>query len=231
MQATPTSSDRRNGRWPRRSSRRGSPWWDLQFHVGKVSYYYLALAAAAAADIVDPATGEVLVKANRKFTKAAIRKMEEHGIKTIPIGPDDLGGRIASNDVVDPATGEIIVECNEEITASKLAEIKTRGIADLKVLFIDNLHVTSSFRDTILIDKISNDTVGAGLLDFALPDCRLVLVGDGEMEAALRAFYDKWGVWFIFLKGLTPIPYKLVTIISGAMHFSLPIFILASAIR
>ena len=29
--------------------KRGSPWWDLQFHIGKVSYYYLALAAAAGA--------------------------------------------------------------------------------------------------------------------------------------------------------------------------------------
>jgi len=27
--------------------KRGSPWWDLQFHVGKVAYYYLALGAAA----------------------------------------------------------------------------------------------------------------------------------------------------------------------------------------
>src|SRR5690242_4160509 len=35
----------------------------------------------AAADIVSPQSGEILVKANRKFTKAAIRKMEEHGIK------------------------------------------------------------------------------------------------------------------------------------------------------
>jgi DNA-directed RNA polymerase subunit beta len=110
----------------------------------------------AVTDIVDPATGEVLVKANRKFTKAAIRKMDEHGIKTIPVGPDDLVGRIASLDVVDPATGEIIVECNEEITATKLAEIKARGIAELKVLYIDNLHVTSSFRDTILVDKINS---------------------------------------------------------------------------
>jgi membrane protein YqaA with SNARE-associated domain len=52
--------------------------------------------------------------------------------------------------------------------------------------------------------------------------------GDREME--LRAFYDQWGAWFIFLKGLTPIPYKLVTILSGALHFSLPIFIVASII-
>jgi membrane protein YqaA with SNARE-associated domain len=52
--------------------------------------------------------------------------------------------------------------------------------------------------------------------------------GDREME--LRAFYDQWGAWFIFLKGLTPIPYKLVTILSGALHFSIPIFIAASIV-
>jgi membrane protein YqaA with SNARE-associated domain len=52
--------------------------------------------------------------------------------------------------------------------------------------------------------------------------------GDREME--LRAFYDQYGAWFIFLKGLTPIPYKLVTILSGALHFSLPIFIAASIV-
>jgi membrane protein DedA with SNARE-associated domain len=46
----------------------------------------------------------------------------------------------------------------------------------------------------------------------------------------LRAFYDQWGAWFIFLKGLTPIPFKLVTILSGALHFSLPIFIVACII-
>lgn len=65
------------------------------------------------------------------------------------------------------------------------------------------------------------DTVGEAIISF---------FGYGGREAELRAFYDRWGAWFIFIKGLTPIPYKLVTIISGAMHFSLPIFILASAI-
>lgn len=54
--------------------------------------------------------------------------------------------------------------------------------------------------------------------------------GYGGKEAALRAFYDQWGAWFIFLKGLTPIPFKLVTIVSGAMQFSLPIFVFAAVI-
>ena len=65
------------------------------------------------------------------------------------------------------------------------------------------------------------DTIGQAIISF---------FGYGGRELELRDFYDQWGAWFIFLKGLTPIPYKLVTIISGAMHFSLPVFILASIV-
>jgi membrane protein YqaA with SNARE-associated domain len=51
-----------------------------------------------------------------------------------------------------------------------------------------------------------------------------------ERQQELKAFYDEWGALAIFIKGLTPIPYKLVTILSGALQYSLPIFILASII-
>ncbi|GFO66195.1 DNA-directed RNA polymerase subunit beta [Geomonas paludis] len=110
----------------------------------------------ATADIVDPGTAEVILKANRKFTKAALRKMAEHGIKEIPIAEEEVVGKVASHDIYDPATGEIVVECNEEITQAKLEEMTHKGITSFQVLFIDNLHVTSSFRDTILIDKIGS---------------------------------------------------------------------------
>jgi DNA-directed RNA polymerase subunit beta len=109
----------------------------------------------AVVDVADPKSGEVLVKVNRKYTKASIKKMIEHGIKTVPVNIEGVIGRYVSSDIVDPATGEIIVECNEEITEDKFNEIKAHGVTSLKVLFIDNLHVTSSFRDTLLADKIS----------------------------------------------------------------------------
>jgi len=110
----------------------------------------------AAIDIADPQTGEVILKANRKFTKAAIRKVAEHGIKYIPITVEDVVGKFSCHDIVDPGTGEVLAECNEEITLARFTEIKARGISSIKVLFIDNLHVTSSFRDTIMIDKIAS---------------------------------------------------------------------------
>src|SRR6185437_2167568 len=47
---------------------------------------------------------------------------------------------------------------------------------------------------------------------------------------ALKEAFDRWGVWIIILKGMTPIPYKLVTIASGVAHFDLVAFIGASIV-
>lgn len=56
----------------------------------------------------------------------------------------------------------------------------------------------------------------------------LALLGHADGQAAFQAWYEQWGLWVILIKGLTPIPYKLVTITSGLAHFSLPVFIGAS---
>jgi membrane protein YqaA with SNARE-associated domain len=50
-------------------------------------------------------------------------------------------------------------------------------------------------------------------------------------EAAFQAFqakYAEWGLWIILIKGMTPIPYKIVTIASGAAKFNFGVFMLAS---
>jgi membrane protein YqaA with SNARE-associated domain len=54
------------------------------------------------------------------------------------------------------------------------------------------------------------------------------LYGLGEDFDSFRAAYAKWGLWIILIKGLTPIPYKLVTIASGVAAYDLPVFVLAS---
>lgn len=47
---------------------------------------------------------------------------------------------------------------------------------------------------------------------------------------AYRAAYNEWGLWIILIKGLTPIPYKLVTIASGAAAFDFWVFLGASVV-
>ena len=53
------------------------------------------------------------------------------------------------------------------------------------------------------------------------------------LQAGLERFreqFAQWGIWVILIKGLTPIPYKLVTIASGAAHFDLFTFVWASIV-
>jgi len=47
---------------------------------------------------------------------------------------------------------------------------------------------------------------------------------------SFRAGFAEYGTWIILIKGLTPIPYKLVTIASGAAHFDLFTFLWASIV-
>ncbi len=69
-------------------------------------------------------------------------------------------------------------------------------------------------------------TIGYFLTDLGLAIMRVLGHSDGLEQ--FRQWFDQWGLWVILIKGLTPIPYKLVTIASGLAAFSFPIFIAAS---
>ena len=71
------------------------------------------------------------------------------------------------------------------------------------------------------IGALLYDTVGEWLIG---------LYGYGARADALKEFYDSWGWLFILVKGLTPIPYKLVTIFSGTQHYNFFLFVLLSII-
>ncbi len=54
--------------------------------------------------------------------------------------------------------------------------------------------------------------------------------GYGDKVEAFRESYAKYGAWIILLKGLTPIPYKIVTITSGFANYNIWLFMLFSTI-
>jgi membrane protein YqaA with SNARE-associated domain len=54
--------------------------------------------------------------------------------------------------------------------------------------------------------------------------------GYGDRFAAFQDLYARYGLWIILIKGLTPIPYKIVTIASGAARFDFPLFMAASVV-
>jgi len=71
------------------------------------------------------------------------------------------------------------------------------------------------------IGALLYDSVGLWLIQ---------LYGYGDKVEAFRDAYAQWGAWIILLKGLTPIPYKIVTITSGFAGYNLGLFILFSVI-
>jgi membrane protein YqaA with SNARE-associated domain len=58
----------------------------------------------------------------------------------------------------------------------------------------------------------------------------LALMGHAEGQEMFQAWFAKWGLWVILIKGVTPIPYKLVTIASGLAQFSFLTFVWASVL-
>jgi membrane protein YqaA with SNARE-associated domain len=81
-------------------------------------------------------------------------------------------------------------------------------------------------------------SVAGGLLGYAIGYFLFDAIGRPVLEFyhamdsydALKAGFGRWGVWIIIIKGMTPIPYKLVTIASGVAHFNLAWFIGASIV-
>ena len=71
--------------------------------------------------------------------------------------------------------------------------------------------------------------IGALLYD-SLGQWLINLYGLGDKVDAFRASYAEWGALIIIGKGLTPIPYKLVTITSGFAGYNIWLFILCSIV-
>jgi len=71
------------------------------------------------------------------------------------------------------------------------------------------------------IGALLYDSVGTWLIH---------LYGYGDKVEAFRAAYARWGALIILLKGLTPIPYKIVTIASGLAGYDFWTFVAASIV-
>ncbi|MCC5992013.1 MAG: DedA family protein [Rhodobacteraceae bacterium] len=65
------------------------------------------------------------------------------------------------------------------------------------------------------------ETLGRPVLEF---------YGKDAYFAEFQTRYNEWGAWAVLIAGVTPFPYKVITILSGATALSLPVFIAASII-
>jgi membrane protein YqaA with SNARE-associated domain len=65
------------------------------------------------------------------------------------------------------------------------------------------------------------ESVGRPVLEF---------YGKDAYFESFRTTYNEWGAWAVLIAGVTPFPYKVITILSGTTGLSLPVFIVASVV-
>ena len=56
----------------------------------------------------------------------------------------------------------------------------------------------------------------------------LEFYGYMEKFSHFQGYYNEWGAWIVAFFGLTPFPYKVITIASGVTALDLPTFLIAS---
>src|SRR5262249_2692039 len=54
--------------------------------------------------------------------------------------------------------------------------------------------------------------------------------GYADRFQELANLFNEWGVWILVIKGMTPFPYKVLTILAGAAHMNLVAFMTASVV-
>ncbi len=114
------------------------------------------LGGRASADILDPKSGNVLVKANAKLNKGALRRLQEAGVDRLPTTADSLKGRAVAQDIVDEETGEILCECNQIIGDAELEQILDSNIAAIQLLVLESSCIGTCLRDTLFKDTIKS---------------------------------------------------------------------------
>ncbi len=58
----------------------------------------------------------------------------------------------------------------------------------------------------------------------------VALYGYEDKFATFTGHYNEWGAWIVFAAGITPFPYKVITIASGVAHLDVVVFVVASVL-
>ena len=81
-------------------------------------------------------------------------------------------------------------------------------------------------------------SVIGGLFGYIIGFFLFTSIGDPILEfygyqdhfSRFKSVYNDWGAWIVFAGGFTPLPYKFITIASGAVHLNLITFLVASIV-
>jgi len=109
----------------------------------------------ASKDVIDPESGDVIVKKGRMFTQRALRQMAGK-ITRVPIEREDLLDKAVAFSIADPQTGAVIAQAGDVIDETLLKQLEDAHVEVFELLFIDGASSSDSIRKTLLLDKVAN---------------------------------------------------------------------------
>ena len=139
----------------------------------------------ASQDVIDPGTGEVIVKRGRLFTQRAIKHLKTSNIEKIPVNNEDIINNYFASSIMDSQTGELIVKAGDPLDDEVLVKLKGLGINEFELLVIDGITSSESIRKTLLLDKV--DTKGDALIEIY----RRLRPGNPATKEVAQDFIDK----------------------------------------
>ncbi len=120
----------------------------------------LLVGTAAPTDVFVDGTQDIIVRKNKKITRAALKRLGDRQIAPLTMTKEELAGKVLAHDIIDDNTGEVVAQCNKEIMPDEvddfIEDLTNRGILSFDCLFIEERIVSSALRDTLLEDKIDD---------------------------------------------------------------------------
>ncbi len=107
------------------------------------------------AEILDPNTGEVLVRAGRKITEKLVQKLQKAGVEHVPTTMDEILGHYTARNILGE-NGQVLLPANTLIDTVTFDKLVAHKVEVIEVLHIGAKTIGSCLRDTLAMDKINS---------------------------------------------------------------------------
>ncbi|MFC3532529.1 DNA-directed RNA polymerase subunit beta [Vogesella facilis] len=138
----------------------------------------------AKSDIVDK-DGKLIVAKDKRITAKHIRDITTANLDRIEVPFDVLVGKVLAKNVVAPETGEVIARANEEVTDELLAKMDIQDVAEVEVLYTNDLDHGAYIAQTLRGDDTA-DQLAARVAIY-----RMMRPGEPPTEDAVEQLFQR----------------------------------------
>ncbi len=128
----------------------------LMQHARVSSFYFEKRRALQ--NIVNPDTGDLIIKKGRPFTPKAIQNLNSAAIDRIPIPFESFfeedNAFVSARTVLDPLTQQAIIRANDILNENLYGELREGGVNSIDLFEVTPSRKSVSIHKTLLLDKV-----------------------------------------------------------------------------